>query len=192
METPFIFIMGIRRFLEFDTDSHGAEIFAHERSAIHNAVTLYFSLGRNNAYILLILPHTINGCYGLESEQDTYVGYYSYFNLLTHCGVVMPAIWRNRSVSTLTQEMTCCLVAPRYCLNQCWLIISVLGHSQRGISLGAIVNFILCMCLEITVLLLLTYPPGSNELTWAYRALWSYIYYLDLLELYYTCVIYDI
>ena len=34
------------------------------------------------------------------------------------------AIWRQRSGSTLAQVMACCLTAPSYYLNQCWLIIS--------------------------------------------------------------------
>ena len=34
------------------------------------------------------------------------------------------AIWRQRSGSTLTQVMACCLTAPSHYLNQCWLVIS--------------------------------------------------------------------
>ena len=33
-------------------------------------------------------------------------------------------IWRQRSGSTLAQEMACCLTAPGHYLNQYWLIIS--------------------------------------------------------------------
>ena len=39
-------------------------------------------------------------------------------------------IWRQGSRSTLAQVMVCCLMAPSYYLNQCWLMISeVLWHS---------------------------------------------------------------
>ena len=39
-------------------------------------------------------------------------------------------IWRQRSRSTLTRVMACCLTAPSHYLNQCWLIISgVVRHS---------------------------------------------------------------
>ena len=42
------------------------------------------------------------------------------------------AIWRQRTGSTLAQVMACCLTAPSYYLNQCWLIISkVLWHSCK-------------------------------------------------------------
>ena len=34
------------------------------------------------------------------------------------------AIWQHRSGSTLAQVMACCLMAPSYYLNQCWLIIN--------------------------------------------------------------------
>ena len=44
------------------------------------------------------------------------------------------AIWCWRSWSTLVQVMACCLTAPSYYLNQCWLIISkVLWHSSEDI-----------------------------------------------------------
>ena len=43
-----------------------------------------------------------------------------WFNSLWPSGV----IWRQRSGSTLTQVMACCLTAPSHYLNQCWLIIS--------------------------------------------------------------------
>ena len=47
-------------------------------------------------------------------------------NLLGPCNT----IWRQRSRSTLTQVMACCLMAPSHYLNQCWLMISeVLWHS---------------------------------------------------------------
>ena len=40
------------------------------------------------------------------------------------------AIWRQKSGSTLTQVMACCLKVPSHYLNQCWLIISkVQWHS---------------------------------------------------------------
>ena len=42
--------------------------------------------------------------------------------LLTHCGLVTPYCDMGAS-STLTQVMTCCLMAPSHYLNQCWLII---------------------------------------------------------------------
>ena len=42
-------------------------------------------------------------------------------------------IWRHGSRSTLVQVMACCLTAPSYYLNQCWLIFSkVLWHSPQG------------------------------------------------------------
>ena len=56
-----------------------------------------------------------------------------HITFLTHCGLVMPFgdIWR--SGSTLVQAMVCCLTAPSYYLNQCWLIISkVQLHSSDG------------------------------------------------------------
>ena len=43
------------------------------------------------------------------------------------------AIWWQKSGSTLTQVMACCLTAPSHYLNQCWLIISkVEWHSSKG------------------------------------------------------------
>ena len=43
------------------------------------------------------------------------------------------AIWRQRSGSTLTQVMACCLTAPNHYLNQCWLIASEIQlHSSDG------------------------------------------------------------
>ena len=43
------------------------------------------------------------------------------------------AILRQRSASTLTQVIACCLTAPSHYLNQCWLIISkVEWHSSMG------------------------------------------------------------
>ena len=43
------------------------------------------------------------------------------------------AIWRYRSGSTSAQVMACCLTAPSYYLNQCWLNISVvLWHSAEN------------------------------------------------------------
>ena len=43
------------------------------------------------------------------------------------------AIWRQRSGSTLAQVMAWCLTAPSHCLNQCWLIISMVQwHSYEG------------------------------------------------------------
>ena len=42
-------------------------------------------------------------------------------------------IWWQRSGSTLVQVMACCLTAPSYYLNHCWLIISkVQWHSPEG------------------------------------------------------------
>ena len=38
-------------------------------------------------------------------------------------GDTIVTIWRNKSGSTLAQVMACCLTAPSYYLNQCWLII---------------------------------------------------------------------
>ena len=44
------------------------------------------------------------------------------------------AIRRQGAELTLVQVMACCLAAPSYYLNQCWLIISkVLWHSSEGI-----------------------------------------------------------
>ena len=44
------------------------------------------------------------------------------------------AIWRWRSWSTLVKVMACCLTAPSYYLNRCWLIISkVMWHSSEDI-----------------------------------------------------------
>ena len=53
---------------------------------------------------------------------------------LTHCGLVSSdAIWQQRSGSTLTQVMACCLTAPSHYLKQCWLIISkVHWHVHEG------------------------------------------------------------
>ena len=51
---------------------------------------------------------------------------------LTHCGLI-DAIWRQRSGSSLTQVMACCLMAPSHYLNQCWLITSMVQwHSYEG------------------------------------------------------------
>ena len=57
-------------------------------------------------------------------------------SLLTHICITRPqwvnsmqpsdALWWHRSGSTLVQVMACCLMAPSHCLNQCWLIISVI------------------------------------------------------------------
>ena len=42
------------------------------------------------------------------------------------------AIWQQRSGSTLTQVMACCLTAPSHYLNSCWQIISeVQWHSHK-------------------------------------------------------------
>ena len=44
-------------------------------------------------------------------------------------------IWQRRSGPTLVRVMACCLAAPSYYLNQCWLIISeVPWHSSEGIN----------------------------------------------------------
>ena len=43
------------------------------------------------------------------------------------------AIWSYRCRSTLARVMACCLTAPSYYLNQCWLIFSkVQWHSVEG------------------------------------------------------------
>ena len=48
--------------------------------------------------------------------------YKSYF---THCGLVTPyGNTEQRSESTLSQVMACCLTTPSHYLNQCWLIVS--------------------------------------------------------------------
>ena len=51
--------------------------------------------------------------------------------ILTHCSLVSGnTMWWQRSGSTLTQVMACCLAAPCHYPNQCWLTISeVLWHS---------------------------------------------------------------
>ena len=41
----------------------------------------------------------------------------------THCD----AICWHKTLSTLAQVMACCLTAPSHCLNQCWLVIDVIG-----------------------------------------------------------------
>ena len=40
-------------------------------------------------------------------------------------------IWRQRSGSTLAQVMVCCLKAPSYCLNQCWLVRNVVWPTSN-------------------------------------------------------------
>ena len=42
------------------------------------------------------------------------------------------ALWRHRSGSILDQVMACCLMAPSYYLNWCWLIKGVLCHSHES------------------------------------------------------------
>ena len=42
--------------------------------------------------------------------------------LLIHCGLLTPYGDNRRYSATLAQRMTCCLTAPKHCLNQCWLI----------------------------------------------------------------------
>ena len=55
------------------------------------------------------------------------------------------AIWRHSSGSTLVQLMACCLMAPSYYLNQCWLIING-GHWH--LAGGNFTETILGKCIE--------------------------------------------
>ena len=80
--------------------------------------------------------------------------------------IALIVIWWQRSGSTLASVMACCLMAPIHYLNQCWLIIKVFC----GIHLWAILQekvFMTLFCymhLEIILLKLLPYLPGTNEL----------------------------
>ena len=76
------------------------------------------------------------------------------------------AIWWQRSDSTLTQVMACCLTAPSHYLNQCWLLIrKVLWHSpESNFTAGAQVTTVFCMMsLKIIFLKSLPHLP-DNEL----------------------------
>ena len=49
-----------------------------------------------------------------------------------HHHVLMPAIWRHWSGSTLAQAIAWCLTTPRHYLKQCWLLISELRIRQNA------------------------------------------------------------
>ena len=92
--------------------------------------------------------------------------------LNTHCLVLLQiyinflwpsdAIWRHASGWTLTQVMSCCLMAQSHYLDQYWHIVGFLWHSlETNFTLSAqAVLFEFKNC----ILTLLPHLPGGNEL----------------------------
>ena len=75
-------------------------------------------------------------------------------------------IWRHRSVSTLTQVMACCLMAPRHYLNN----VDLSSRRSSDIYLRAILQKIsqpptIEISLKITYLKFYSNIPGVNEWT---------------------------
>ena len=90
------------------------------------------------------------------------------------------AIWPHKTGSKLAQVMTCSLMAPIHCLNQCWQIISeVLWHSLRAISQEKTKISILDMSLTISDSTLQPHLPEanktSNQFTDANSNAWSLV-----------------
>ena len=75
-------------------------------------------------------------------------------------------IWWHRSDSTLAQVMACYMMGPSHYLNQIWFFIcGVLWHSIERISEEVLKISIHIMCWNITLLKLIPYHPGDNELS---------------------------
>ena len=76
-------------------------------------------------------------------------------------------ISRQRSGSTLSQVMACCLTAPSHYLNQCWPIISEVQRSSdihiRAVSQEIPQPWITKIGLKITCLKFHSNFPGTNE-----------------------------
>ena len=73
-------------------------------------------------------------------------------------------IWRQGSRSTLAQVMACCLTAPSYYLNQCWLTITkVQWLSSEGNLTTNTSTSIPKFSSKITHIKLFWNPPGANE-----------------------------
>ena len=81
------------------------------------------------------------------------------------------AIFWHRSGSTLAQVMACCLMAPSYYLNQCWLFISEVNFTK--IPQPLITN----ISLKITWIKFYSSLPGANELiSWVLLSLSCYCF----------------
>ena len=70
----------------------------------------------------------------LTNMRNILVSVYMSIKLMCNNNVYpRDAVWRHRPGSTFTQVMACCLTAPGYYLNQCWLIIcQVMCHSHES------------------------------------------------------------
>ena len=78
-------------------------------------------------------------------------------------------IWPQRLGQILAHVMACCLTAPSYYLNQCWLIITgILWHSLESNIWKSAHERHLALCLEFILIWLLPYLPGANELILIY------------------------
>ena len=78
------------------------------------------------------------------------------FLCLTHCGLAMP--YGDINLSQLIPVVACCRPAPNYCLNECWLNISVfLWHTPEQ----PVPNLLYCM-MSLKIKLLKS-PPHLNE-----------------------------
>ena len=94
----------------------------------HNGVVL--SINLNNPLSEPVLTKIYTTMRYHKAMMNWYTVLESWLNSLWPSDV----IWRHRSGSTLAQVMACCLTAPSYYLNQCWLITSkVHWHSLRAI-----------------------------------------------------------
>ena len=72
-------------------------------------------------------------------------------------------IWQLQCGSTLTQVITCCLMAPSHCLNQCWLIIRCFAaFFSRTISKQEPRLLFCIMGLKSILLNWLPYLAGAN------------------------------
>ena len=96
------------------------------------------------------------------SDVGVYITSLQWVNSLWHSD----AIWRQRSGSTLTQVMACCLTAPSHYLNQCWLIVMKSNDIHiKAISQEMLEPSITKICLKIKYLKFYENFPGANELT---------------------------
>ena len=68
----------------------------------------------------LVMPTPSNGTWTIPQSHNDYL----WMDWWSRC-----ALWRQTTWPTLAQVMACCLRAPSYLLNQCWVIIN---HSHEG------------------------------------------------------------
>ena len=112
-----------------------------------------------NEWILLQFLTTILIIYFREKKQVQ--NYQSVRRLLLNSLWPSDTIWWHRFGSKLSQVMACCLTAPNYYLNQCWLVINGFMTFPWGwfpmISIGKI-------SVKITSLKLLPHLPRASEL----------------------------